>query len=229
MENNKPGLERPQEKPRGPSRISWLITGLATVVIAGAVMVCLGLYQQNQRLEEQAQPATASELTTFNLQCGISVSLPKNWTISTVEGDSFALDAIRDDDSGAMIAKFEVVSEKMTDVNYSLERIKNLNAKEQVKFAERIAKRYESSELDSDVDIRNRRVIDYEINDMNGFFAVSLTTQEVLGQDKISGKALSIFFEDRVVAIVLVWVESSYSLLRQEIDTILNSIAIDRQ
>lgn len=229
MENNKSDLERPQEKPRASSRIFGLITGLTAVVLAGAVMVCLGLYQQNQRLEKELQPATTAEVKTFNLQDDISISLPKSWVVSTATNDSNILIAARFNNAGRLIAELKIFSEKLEYSYYNQEYIKNLSAIEKNKLAKEFADIYESSEFDSAVNIENRRIVDYKIINLNGFFTVLLVAKGKFDQDKVTDEARYICFRDHIVSIDLVWFDSNYSLLSLEIDTILKSIIPGRQ
>ena len=237
--------EEPQEEPRTANRTAWLIPGLAIVVAAGAIIACLHFYQQNQRLEAGLQPvaaadantsnmqadasAMAADVKTFNLQCGVSVSLPRNWVVSTIENDSSLLTVYRYDDAGLSLARLKIISEKIEHANYSLMNIKSLNAKEQSKLTEKMIEGYESPEVEYITNISNRRVVGHRIIDLNGFFTISLTTKGNRGQYKVTEELRCIFFSDHLVSIGLLWGDSAFPLLSQEIAAILNSITPGRE
>ena len=155
--------EKPREEPRTANLAAWPSPGLVAVVIAGVIMMGFYYYQQNQRLEGRAALATAAGVKTFNLQDGISISLPKSWEVSTTENSSDLLRAVRYDDQGVEVAGLNISSEEI----YNLELLKNLNAQEQNEFAEAMVEVYRSLKFDSRLNMSDGQVTDYKIININ--------------------------------------------------------------
>ena len=243
--------ERPLEQEaksaaRAANRRSQLITGLATIAAMGAVMLGVYFYGQNQRMEKgllqeitnfnlnsidsQADvSASALDVNTFNLQCGISISLPNNW-ISSETGDDYSpFTAARLDHIGEFIAAFRIYSVKVEQSGYNSEYVKLLNAEERNKLAKKFVNDYESPEFDSVIGIMDRLVIDYKAVDLNGLFAILITAKGNIGQDKVTNEVRYVISGNNLFFISLVCPEARTSLLQREIDLILNSIAPARK
>ena len=102
------GADEAKGKPQAANGHSRLITGLITVVLMGAVMLGVYLYQQSQRLQREVHPRTVGDVNIFDFREGISVSLPKGWPASTTEGGSCILAAAGLDDTGSLQAWFKI-------------------------------------------------------------------------------------------------------------------------
>ena len=225
MENDKQNLEKPQTAKSG----AWLISGLAIVVAAGAIIACLHFYQQNQRLEKGLQPVAAADANIFNLQNGISVSLPKNWNVFTSRNESNILSAQRSDADGALLGTIKIVSKYIDNVSYNFKDLKDLNAREKAELTEKFIKLSESTELNSAISVENRQVVDCKTIDLNGYFAISITARGKVFQYEVIHEMLEIFFSKHIVSVNLIYFDSALPLFRQEIDAILNSITPGRK
>lgn len=169
--------------------------------------------------------APSSDVNKFNLQCGISVSLPNNRVISTDDSDCSILSAELYNDAGILAADFKIRSGKLENVDYDLKRNKNLNGKEKGEFAEKFVETYASSKYDSILNIENRQVIDHRIINLNGLFAVSLPAKGNMGAYKVTDELRCIFFDEHMASAVLLYFEPDLPLRQSEIDLILGSIA----
>lgn len=236
--------DAPQAGSCAANRRFWLIPGLVTVAAMTAIMLGVYLYPQNQHPADAPQVRPAAEagapgsqkdvtgasldVNTFNLQDGISVSLPKSWVAIPSENNSYVLYAERYDIMGSIIARFQILSEKI-DSLYNQEYIKNLNAKERGEFAKALAGTYIYPEWDAKINVTNRRVVDYKIIDLNGFFAVALTAKGNWGQDAFNHEVRYIIFDDHLVVAHLLWLGSEPTQLGREIAAILKSIVPGRK